>query len=92
MRYWYWLKTYSFGIKQQSLTMNFLFLPDINVTKITTFLHVKQKCFFFYVVGNSESKRSTQSMEMLIRNGEANIDSDDEVELFNVRTDRHSER
>jgi hypothetical protein len=28
-------------------------------------------------------------MEMLIRNGEANIDSDDEVDLFNVQTDRH---
>lgn len=51
-------------------------------------LHVILKA----VYRNSESKRSTQSMEMLIRNGEANIDSDDEVELFNVRTDRHSER
>ena len=86
------MKTCLFGIKYPNtyslLTINFLFSSDLFIAKTSTFFHVKQKCIF-YVVGNSESKRSKQSMEMLIRNGEANIDSDDEVDLFNVQTDRH---
>lgn len=30
----------------------------------------------------------SHDLEMLIRNGEANVDSDDEIDVFNARTDR----
>ncbi|CAC5396332.1 SLC35C2 [Mytilus coruscus] len=47
-------------------------------------LHVILKA----VYRSKDTKELSHDLEMLIRNGEANVDSDDEIDVFNARTDR----